>query len=146
MTDWTAHRTTNALRRVAPRTDWDDGNTQYQLQHSGCQDTCQENFERMCQMSTVLRETRPTVDGTTPSLQSHHGSSLHYDWSGFCWSFQAAEGTHSETCRYACFFVCMSTKCVHIELVMDMTTDSFLAALRRFVARRGRPNRARCTL
>ena len=40
---------------------------------------------------------------------------------------------------YACLFVCMSTKCIHIELVMDMTTDSFLAALRRFVARRGRP-------
>ena len=40
---------------------------------------------------------------------------------------------------YACLFVCMSTKCIRIELVMDMTTDSFLAALRDFVARRGRP-------
>ena len=40
---------------------------------------------------------------------------------------------------YACLFVCMSTKCIHIELVMDISTDSFLAALRRFVARCGRP-------
>ena len=40
---------------------------------------------------------------------------------------------------YACLFVCMTTKCVHIELVMDLTTESFLAAVRRFIARRGRP-------
>ncbi len=38
---------------------------------------------------------------------------------------------------YACLFVCFSTKAVHIELVSNLTSEAFLAALKRFVARRG---------
>lgn len=34
-------------------------------------------------------------------------------------------------------FVCLSTKAVHLEIVSDYTADAFLAALRRFTARRG---------
>ncbi|KAK2578329.1 hypothetical protein KPH14_012630 [Odynerus spinipes] len=34
-------------------------------------------------------------------------------------------------------FVCFATKAVHLELVTELTTESFLAALRRFVGRRG---------
>eukprot|EP00794_Sanderia_malayensis_P010236 gene10236-11286_t len=40
---------------------------------------------------------------------------------------------------YAAIFVCMETKACHIELVSDLTADTFLAALRRFVSRRGKP-------
>ena len=38
-------------------------------------------------------------------------------------------------------FVCMSTRAVHLELVSDYTTATFLAAFQRFVSRRGRPQR-----
>lgn len=38
---------------------------------------------------------------------------------------------------YICVFVCFFSKAVHIELVGDLTTNSFLAALRRFWSRRG---------
>ncbi|XP_058817006.1 uncharacterized protein LOC131680301 [Topomyia yanbarensis] len=40
---------------------------------------------------------------------------------------------------YLCLFVCFSTKAVHLELVSDLSTQAFLCALRRFIARRGRP-------
>ncbi|XP_058816864.1 uncharacterized protein LOC131680158 [Topomyia yanbarensis] len=39
---------------------------------------------------------------------------------------------------YVAIFVCLCTKAVHLELVTDLSTDRFLQALRRFVARRGR--------
>ncbi|XP_065094594.1 uncharacterized protein LOC135715104 [Ochlerotatus camptorhynchus] len=45
---------------------------------------------------------------------------------------------------YLCLFVCLVCKAVHIEVVMDLTTEAFLAALRRFVARRGRPELILC--
>ena len=40
---------------------------------------------------------------------------------------------------YICIFVSLSVKAVHLEVVSDLTTDAFIAALRRFVARRGKP-------
>jgi len=38
---------------------------------------------------------------------------------------------------YACMWVCFVTKAVHIELVGDLTTQSFMNALKRFCDRRG---------
>ncbi|XP_018395611.1 PREDICTED: uncharacterized protein LOC108774097 [Cyphomyrmex costatus] len=37
-------------------------------------------------------------------------------------------------------FVCFATKAVHIELVSDLITDTFLAAFKRFISRRGKPS------
>ena len=42
---------------------------------------------------------------------------------------------------YICVFVSFSVKAVHIEPVTELTTAAFIAALRRFVARRGKPSR-----
>lgn len=38
---------------------------------------------------------------------------------------------------YICIFICLATKAVHIELVYDLTTGGFIAALKRFISRRG---------
>lgn len=40
---------------------------------------------------------------------------------------------------YFCVFICMTTRAMHLELVSSLATDSFLAALDRFVGRRGLP-------
>ena len=43
----------------------------------------------------------------------------------------------SELKRYGCIFICMTTRAIHLEVLPDLTTDSFINALRRFIARRG---------
>jgi len=40
---------------------------------------------------------------------------------------------------YIAIFVCFVTKAAHIEAVTSLTTEAFLAALRRFIACRGKP-------
>jgi len=40
---------------------------------------------------------------------------------------------------YIAIFVCFVTMAVHTEVVTSLTTEAFLAALRRFIARRGKP-------
>ncbi|GBN56844.1 hypothetical protein AVEN_239387-1 [Araneus ventricosus] len=39
---------------------------------------------------------------------------------------------------YVSIFICYVTRAVHFEIVSDLTSDSFIAALKRFMARRGK--------
>ena len=41
--------------------------------------------------------------------------------------------------RYGALFTCLTTRAVHVELAGDLSTDSFILALRRFISRRGHP-------
>jgi len=41
--------------------------------------------------------------------------------------------------RWGLLFKCLTTRCIHIELLDSMDADTFLMAFRRFVSRRGKP-------
>ncbi|XP_075162888.1 uncharacterized protein LOC142235521 [Haematobia irritans] len=45
---------------------------------------------------------------------------------------------------YIAVFVCFATKAVHLEAVSDLTSDAFIAALKRFIGRRGLPSKIYC--
>lgn len=45
---------------------------------------------------------------------------------------------------YIVVYVCLATKAVHLDLVTDLTTDAFIACLRRFCGRRGLPANIYC--
>ncbi|GFT00577.1 integrase catalytic domain-containing protein [Trichonephila clavipes] len=39
---------------------------------------------------------------------------------------------------YICVFVCFVSKAIHIEIVSDLTSDAFIATLKRYFSRRGK--------
>ncbi|XP_076384582.1 uncharacterized protein LOC143263683 [Megalopta genalis] len=58
----------------------------------------------------------------------------------YCGPFFIKERKHRNRGRvkvYVAVFVCLAVKAVHLELVSDLTSEAFIAALRRFIARRG---------
>ncbi|XP_047538693.1 uncharacterized protein LOC125072211 [Vanessa atalanta] len=61
----------------------------------------------------------------------------------YCGPLQAADrkGRGSKTIKvYIAVFVCFTTKALHLELVTDLTKETYIAALRRFIARRSKPS------
>ena len=45
--------------------------------------------------------------------------------------------------RYGVLFTCLSIRAIHLEVSQSLDTDSFINAMRRFIARRGQPEEVR---
>ena len=93
---------------------------------------CQRAYERGSIQSKSLL---PSVRTTPASRFSHSG----LDFAG---PFLTKRGYTRRPViirTYAFIFTCLSTRATHIELCLDLSTDKFMAALRRSCARRGTP-------
>ena len=59
------------------------------------------------------------------------------DYTGPFHTKQGGQRSKIMTKGYIALFICLSTTAIHLELVPDLSTEAYIAALRRFVARRG---------
>lgn len=82
------------------------------------------------------------IMGDLPDFRTNPAPAFYHtgvDYTGFI-SVKANKGRGIKTTKgYVALFICMVTKAVHIELVSDLSSASFIAALRRMSARRGAP-------
>jgi len=81
------------------------------------------------------------VMGSLPANRVQPNPAFHTTGVDYCGPFyHKAEAKNKAP--YKCYigvFVCFSTKAALLEVVQDLTTDSFIAALRRFISLRGSP-------
>ena len=81
--------------------------------------------------------------GNLPSVRSIPARPFSNVGIDYCGPFFIKEKKFRNRTRikvYVAVFVCLVVKAVHLEIVSDMTSDGFLAALKRFIARRGKPS------
>lgn len=61
----------------------------------------------------------------------------------FCGPFFVKDNFHRKSSPrkvYICLFICFVVKAIHLEIALDMTSQSFIACLKRFIYRRGKPH------
>ena len=59
------------------------------------------------------------------------------DYSGPFFVKQGGKRSKTFVKCYVALFICLSTKAIHLELVSELSTEAYIASLRRFIARRG---------
>lgn len=96
-----------------------------------------------CVPCTRFRATCPQPNmADLPSYrvqQSHPFSQVGMDYGGPFVVKESRRRNARSHKAYLALFICMSTKAIHVEVVGDLSTECFLAAFDRFIARRGIP-------
>lgn len=106
------------------------------------------NTVRRCIICTRFNsKTMEPFMGSLPSnrvSQSYPFQTCGVDFAGpFMISSKIGRGNKITKC-YLCLFVCFSTKAIHLETVSDLSAQAFIASLKRFIARRGKPDNICC--
>ncbi|XP_021964112.2 uncharacterized protein LOC110859463 [Folsomia candida] len=98
---------------------------------------------RKCIMCTRLRaETLQQIMANLPAFRVNPSKAFKHtglDYAGPYLIRPISPRSKITLKAYLCIFICCTTRAIHLEVVSDATTQAFLAALRRFVARRGKP-------
>ncbi|XP_043063811.1 uncharacterized protein LOC122319976 [Drosophila ficusphila] len=98
-----------------------------------------------CKVCTIYRKRVQTqLMGDLPADRVSFSRPFTYTGMDYAGPFEIKNYTGRAcliTKGYVCVFVCFSTKAIHLEPTSDLTTEKFLAAFARFVARRGCPQR-----
>ena len=92
----------------------------------------------------VAGKPRPQLLGQLPRERLNPGlvfDQVGVDYAGPILIKSGAKRRPVVTKGYICVFVSFTVKAVHIEPVTELTTAAFIATLRRFTARRGKPKR-----
>lgn len=70
-------------------------------------------------------------------IESCPFTNVRIDYSGPFYIKERRDRNRRKVKIYVTIFVCLTTKAAYIELVSDLTTDAFIATLRRFISQRG---------
>ena len=96
----------------------------------------------VCQRNKKVLQSQ--LMGSLPPSRIEYSDPFTHVGIDYCGPFQTAfrtgRGRKTILKSYGCVFVCFSTKAAHLEVVSDLSTEAFLAALNRFVSRRGCPS------
>ncbi|CAL8084624.1 unnamed protein product [Orchesella dallaii] len=114
------------------------------LQHDywilGAKDAVRHQIRKCIRCKRVRATGMQQLMGNLPAGRVNQNRPFLHSGVDFAGPFQIkmrrGRGATSDKCYFA-EFVCFTTKAVHIEVVTDLTTEAFIACLRRFTARRG---------
>ena len=100
----------------------------------------------VCQNCLVCRRKAPRAQaqlmGQLPAVRVNPSLTFSHSGVDYAGPFLIKRGnprSPTVTKAYLALFVCLVTKAVHIEVVSSQSTDALIAALHRFINRKGRP-------
>ena len=102
---------------------------------------------RVCHQCMICRKvaakTQNQLMGQLPPERVTPAKAFHTTGVDYCGPFDFKEGRSRGRIKkvkgYIAVFVCFVTKAIHLEPASDMTTETFLAAMKRFASRRNLP-------
>ncbi|ODM87493.1 Transposon Tf2-9 polyprotein [Orchesella cincta] len=114
------------------------------LQRDFCILRARDTIRHMIQRCVVCRskkaETAKQLMGQLPTQRVNTSRPFESSGVDFAGPFyiRLMKGRCNKTFKaYMCIFVCMSTRAVHLEPVSELSTEAFIATLKRFIGRRG---------
>ena len=103
---------------------------------------CQGSHIQMCRVQEAVWKNMSTEDAEPPVDKVLEELPFTYDRVGIFHPFLVKADRKTQR-RYGEMFTCLSSREAHIETTSNLTTDSYIQALRRLIIRRGNVRRIR---